>query len=93
VPINHLAVMRESIIKERPDVVREVYRMLKEARALAVAHYPSGADDPLRFGIDVLRQSFEQMSAYAVEQKLVPHFFSADEAFADAERILGADAA
>jgi 4,5-dihydroxyphthalate decarboxylase len=49
VPINHLAVMRASIVKERPDVVREVYRMLKESRAHAAAHYPSDADDPLRF--------------------------------------------
>jgi len=93
VPINHLAVMRESLVKERPDVVRETYRMLKEARAQAESHYPSGADDPLRFGVGALRQSFEQMSAYAVEQKLVPHFYSAEEVFADAVRILGADAA
>ena len=62
-------------------------------RAQAESHYPSGADDPLRFGVGALRQSFEQMSAYAVEQKLVPHFYSAEEVFADAVRILGADAA
>jgi 4,5-dihydroxyphthalate decarboxylase len=87
VPINHLAVMRESIVRARPDVVREVYRVLKESRAAAAL--PNGADDPLRFGIGAIRQSLEQLSDYAVSQKLIPRAFSADELFADAARILG----
>jgi 4,5-dihydroxyphthalate decarboxylase len=92
VPINHLAVMRQSIVKERPDVVREVYRVLKESRSAATG-IASGADDPLRFGISAIRQSLEQINAYAVAQKLIPRAFSADELFADAARILGADGA
>jgi len=92
VPINHLAVMRESIVKSRPDVVREVYRVMKESRAAATG-IPTGADDPLRFGIVAVRQSLEQVNAYAAAQKLIPRAFSADELFADAARILGADAA
>jgi 4,5-dihydroxyphthalate decarboxylase len=87
VPINHLAVMRESIVKTRPDIVREVYRLLKESRACA--SLPRGADDPLRFGINAIRQSLEQINAYAVQQKLIPRAFSVDELFADAARILG----
>jgi 4,5-dihydroxyphthalate decarboxylase len=90
VPINHIMVMRESIVKERPDVVREVYRVLKESRAAAAL--PTGADDPLRFGIGAIRQSLEQLSAYAAAQKLIPRAFSADELFADAARILGSAA-
>src|SRR5580704_13769688 len=31
VPINHMMVIRESITRDRPDVVREVYRMLMES--------------------------------------------------------------
>jgi 4,5-dihydroxyphthalate decarboxylase len=92
VPINHLAVMRESIVKQRPDVVREVYRVLKESRAAATG-IPAGADDPLRFGIRAVRQSLEQINAYAMEQKLIPRAFSADELFADAARILGPEGA
>jgi 4,5-dihydroxyphthalate decarboxylase len=87
VPINHLAVMRESIVKARPDVVREVYRVLKESRA--AADLPTGADDPLRFGIGAIRQSLEQLNSYAVAQRLIPRAFSTDELFADAARILG----
>src|SRR5262249_21237864 len=35
VPINHMAVIRTEIADSRPDVVREVYRVLKESRAAA----------------------------------------------------------
>jgi 4,5-dihydroxyphthalate decarboxylase len=92
VPINHLAVMRESIVKERPDAVREVYRVLKESRDAATA-IPKDAEDPLRFGISAIRKSLEQLNAYAVAQKLIPRAFSADELFEDAARILGSAAA
>ena len=74
VPINHLAVIRESIAQSRPDVVREVYRVLKESRAAAAL--PTGVDDPLRFGVNATRRSLEQMVAYAFQQRLIsrcPH--------------------
>jgi 4,5-dihydroxyphthalate decarboxylase len=90
VPINHLAVVRSSIASERPDIVRELYRMLKEARGLSGIE--TGAEDPLRFGINGVRQSVEQLTAYAAAQKLIPAPMSADELFADARRILGAEA-
>lgn len=87
VPINHLAVIKEDIVRSHPDVVREVYRVLKESRA--AASLPTGADDPLRFGIAAIRRSLEQINAYAVEQKLIPRAFSADELFEEAHRVLG----
>ncbi len=62
VPINHLAVIRQSIAESRPDVVREVYRVLKESR-YAAKEIPTGADNPLRFGISALRSSLEQIVA------------------------------
>jgi 4,5-dihydroxyphthalate decarboxylase len=91
VPINHLAVLKQNIVHSRPDVVREVYRLLKESRSAAAL--PTGADDPLRFGIAGIRQSLEQINAYAVEQKLIPRAFLADELFEEAHRILGRAAA
>jgi 4,5-dihydroxyphthalate decarboxylase len=90
VPINHLAVMRESIVQSRPDVVREVYRVLEESRA--AASLPTGVDDPLRFGIGAVRRSLDQIATYAFEQGLIPRCPSVDELFADAARILGAAA-
>lgn len=91
VPINHLAVLKQNIVRLRPDVVREVYRVLMESRAAATL--PTGADNPLRFGIAAIRQSLEQINAYAVEQKLIPRAFSVDELFEDVRRIIGAAAA
>jgi 4,5-dihydroxyphthalate decarboxylase len=88
VPINHLAVMRESIVQSRPDVVREVYRVLKESRAAAAL--PTGADDPLRFGIEAIRGSLDQIATRAFRQRLIPRRPSVDELFADAARVLGA---
>jgi len=91
VPINHLAVMRESIVRSRPDVVREVYRVLEESRATAAL--PTGADNPLRFGIGAVRGSLDQIITYAFRQGLIPRRPAVDELFADAARILGAAAA
>ena len=88
VAINHMAVIRQSIAQSRPDVVREVYRMLTESRAAAAL--PAGAGRPaaLRRGRDPA--SLEHMVAYAFQQGLITRRPTADELFADAARILGA---
>ena len=92
VPINHLMVIRESIAEEKPEVVKAVYRLLKESRAAASAIYDSGEADPLRFGVSRIRQSFETLVGYAVQQKLLTEPVSTDEVFARALGILGAAA-
>jgi len=90
VPINHLAVIRREIAESRPDVVGEVYRLLKESRAAAAL--PTGADDPLRFGVGATRRSLEQIIVYSHQQGLLSRRPSVDEVFADAVRILGSAA-
>jgi len=90
VPVNHLAVMRKSIARERPDVVREVYRLLKESRA--AADLPAGDQDPLRFGINRVRQSIDTLSEYAVRQRLIPRRLAIDELFDEARVVLGSEA-
>jgi 4,5-dihydroxyphthalate decarboxylase len=88
VPVNHLAVVRESIAKQRPDEVREVYRMLKESRE--ASGIKSGEENPLRFGFAAVSPSVRQVASYALDQKLVPRLLTPEELFADARRILGA---
>jgi 4,5-dihydroxyphthalate decarboxylase len=90
VPINHMAVIRGEIAQSRPDVVRDVYRLLTESRAAATL--PTDADDPLRFGVGATRRSLEQAIAYSHQQGLISRRPTADELFADAVRILGAAA-
>jgi 4,5-dihydroxyphthalate decarboxylase len=91
VPINHLAIVRDSIARFRPDVVREIYRVLKESRE-AAAGIPSGDENPLRFGIGAVRDSLQQIASYALQQKLIPRLLTPDELFEDALRILGSAA-
>ena len=91
VPINHLAVLRSRFVQARPDVVREVYRLLRESRALA--DVATGARDPLRFGIGAVRESLQQIITYARRQGLLPRQMSVDELFADVAPILGPEAA
>jgi 4,5-dihydroxyphthalate decarboxylase len=89
VPINHLVVIRGSIAEEKPEVVREAWRLLKESRAAASKIYESGDADPLRFGISRVRRSFETLAGYALKQKLIKERISPDEVFAKARSILG----
>jgi 4,5-dihydroxyphthalate decarboxylase len=92
VPINHLMVIRESIAEEQPEVVKAVYRLLKESRAAASAIYESGEANPLRYGVSNIRQSFDTIVDYALEQKLLTERVSADDVFAKALAIVGAAA-
>ena len=89
VPINHLMVIRESIAESHPEMVKDVYRVLKESRAAASAIYDSGDADPLRFGVSNIRQSLETIVDYALKQKLLTERISADEVFAKSLEILG----
>jgi len=84
VPINHMMVVRESITKDRPDVVREVYRMLKESTA-AGASKSGGA---LRLGVEAVRKSLETIIRYSERQRLIPRGFRVDELFNDVTRSL-----
>ena len=87
VPINHMAAIRREIAESRPDVVREVYRLLKESRA--AASLPAGVDDPLRFGVNATRGSVERMIACSFDQGLISRRPPVDDVFAEAVRVLG----
>jgi len=83
-PINHMIVIRKSITECRPDIVREVYRMLKESAAFA----PPKGSGALRFGVGAVRKSLETIIRYSEAQGLIPRRFSVDELFNDVTRSL-----
>ncbi|HUI13438.1 MAG TPA: hypothetical protein VL048_08240 [Xanthobacteraceae bacterium] len=87
VPINHMMVVRNSIAKERPDVVQETYRLLRESRN-AASPPPGGPLDPWRFGVEADRRALEIIIDYSVRQKLIPRAFAVDELFDDTTRAL-----
>jgi 4,5-dihydroxyphthalate decarboxylase len=84
VPINHMMIIRESISQTRPDVVREVYRLLKESAGAAASKRPGA----LRFGVEAVRPSLETMIRYSERQGLLPRRFTVDELFDDVTRSL-----
>jgi 4,5-dihydroxyphthalate decarboxylase len=88
VPINHLFVVSEELSKTRPDVVRETYRVLLQAKKVAPPH-PSGIDfHP--FGVSALRKPLELIIQYAFEQKIISRPFAVDELFDETTRTLHA---
>ena len=86
VPVNHLFCVDKELADTRPDVVAEIYRMLKETKA-AMPPSPEGIDfHP--FGVEALRKPLEMITQYSVEQKIIPRAFTADELFDDVTRNL-----
>lgn len=87
VPVNHLVVVKRSLADSRPDAVRELYRLLLEAKR-AAAPAPAHGVDLLPFGVDALRPSLELIVEYAFRQRLIPRRFAVDELFDDVTRSL-----
>jgi 4,5-dihydroxyphthalate decarboxylase len=79
-PINHMVVVSAELSRNRPDVVREVHRLLRESAAAA-----PGAP---RFTMDQMRRSLQTITHYVAQQKLIPREFSVDELFDDVTRPL-----
>jgi 4,5-dihydroxyphthalate decarboxylase len=87
VPINHMLVMRESIVKSRPDVAREVFRTVKASRQ-TVDSAKDGKLDPLRFGLANVRQALELAIDMSLVQKFISRRLTVDELFDDTTRVL-----
>jgi 4,5-dihydroxyphthalate decarboxylase len=83
VPVNHFVVVTETLAKSQPDVVREVYGLLKQSKAAA---QPPGGIDFVPFGVEANRKGLELIIAYAAQQALIPREFSVDELFDDTTR-------
>jgi 4,5-dihydroxyphthalate decarboxylase len=89
VPVNHMVVLKETLAKSHPDVVRELYRMLLDSKQ-AIGLPKAGTVDLIPFGFDALKPSLELMSSYAFEMKLTPKRYTVEEIFDDTTRILQA---
>jgi 4,5-dihydroxyphthalate decarboxylase len=82
--INHMLVVKQSLLDENPDAVLEVWKAFAESRRVAVE---AGAA-PLPFGLEANRRNLEVAIQYAFEQKLIPRPMSVDELFTDVTRSL-----
>ena len=85
VPINHMFVVHQDICRQRPDIVRELYRMVCESRAQAEgmpAVFP-----PL--GLEANRKGLQLAIDWALDQKIIPRRLQVDELFDDTTGALG----
>lgn len=85
-PINHMFVVHSDLSKQRPDIVKEIYRMLVESRNLA----PAAVSDALPpVGLEANRKTLEMAIEWSFEQKIIPRRLSFDELFDDTTASLG----
>lgn len=82
VPVNHLMVVKTSLSRERPDVVREIYRLLREGKRQA------GDSATLPYGVESMRKALDAMIGYALQQGLIERRYTVDELFDDTTRAL-----
>jgi 4,5-dihydroxyphthalate decarboxylase len=81
IPINHMVVIRKEIADSRPEVVREVVRLLIEARRVSGDLPADGAIDLQPAGFDSTRQALEMAIRYAHDQGLIGRRFAAEELY------------
>lgn len=87
IQINHMVVVKNSVSKSNPDAVREVYRLLREAKRVAPPPAP-GELDMTPIGLEANRRNLEVAIDYVHQQRLIPKRYSVDEIFDDITRKL-----
>ena len=87
VPINHMLVIRSELSRTRPDLVREVFRIFKESRDIAIRGGNKNAAQ-LNYGVEANRPSLEAIINFVFDQKLIPRRYSVEELFDDTTRSL-----
>lgn len=84
IPLNHVFVVREDLSKQRPDLVRELHRMLKESKAKAGLK----GLDTRPYGVEANRKTLEMIILYCRQQGLIDRDLTVDELFDDVTRTL-----
>lgn len=85
-PINHMLVVKESLVRNHPAAVQEIFRLVRESKQAAAS--ASNALDPLQFGLPNIRRSLELIVNYSAQQGLIPKPVAVDELFDDVTRNL-----
>lgn len=86
--VNHFFAVHSDLPKQRPDVVKEIFRVLAESKAKAGLPI-AGEIDQLPFGFEACRKSIELIARYAYEQKIVRKHYRAEDLFDDVTIKLG----
>ncbi|WP_321964428.1 hypothetical protein [Paraburkholderia sp. J7] len=89
VPINHVVTVKRSLAQTHPEAVREVFRLLGEAKDLAQQGKPQAAIDLQPTGFDSLAPAVELAVRYAFEQRLISRRYALEELYGPVLDILG----
>jgi 4,5-dihydroxyphthalate decarboxylase len=86
--VNHIMVVGASFAKENPDVVREIYRLMKESKAAANEALPKDGIDKRPIGYAAVKRDFDIAAEYAWQQRIIPKQLKADDLFDATTRAL-----
>jgi 4,5-dihydroxyphthalate decarboxylase len=81
IQINHMVVVKEELTRSDPAAVREVWRMMRESKAVAKEKPEDAAFTP--FGLEANRHNVEVVIDYAFRTGMIPRRFAVDELFND----------
>jgi len=81
IQINHMVAVKEELTRSDPATVREVWRMMRESKAVAKEKLEDAAFTP--FGLSANRHNMEIVIDYAFRTGMIPRRFAVDELFND----------
>jgi 4,5-dihydroxyphthalate decarboxylase len=98
-PINHLVVVKDSVLQQYPEVARAVFDAFTQAKQRYVSQLRDGTAtdavysrvlqttgaDPLPYGFEPNRAMLEQLVQYALDQRILTRPIGIDEMFAEIE--------
>jgi 4,5-dihydroxyphthalate decarboxylase len=98
-PINHLLVVKDSLLKGVPGLAQEIFSSFQEAKNIYLTHLDDGKNlsaadetalaikqvvgDPFPFGVGANHKALETIIQLAFDQHVIPKKFSAEELFAE----------
>jgi len=86
-PINHMVVVTEKLARSDPQTVKEIYRLLLQAKT-AAGLPKAGAIDFLAFGLKACRPALQTIITYALQQRLIPRKIEVEDLFDDTTRAI-----
>lgn len=79
IPLNHLVIVHEDLVRDQPEAVREIYRMVGESRRFA----PDGGAQLPPMGLAPNLKALQMAIDWSHEQKIIPRRMAVGELFND----------
>jgi 4,5-dihydroxyphthalate decarboxylase len=81
VPINHMVVVTDALLKNDISAVEDICNMFKQAIETTRQEASDASPSSVRYGADRVWATLELAMRYAVEQRLISRIFGKDEVF------------